>query len=75
MKYQLVKIKLTRVRIALVEISAVGRSKDLVLYINDPKSKRIVTLEDAEVLRHHFAAWNAGSYQICVQNDGKTETV
>ena len=65
-------MKLTRVRIAIVEISAIGfKGRDLTLYINDPKSKRLVTLEDAEVLRHHWAAWTAGNYQICVQNESK----
>ena len=54
--------------IAIVEVSSVGQGDDLELYINDPKSKRLVTLDEAAILRHHWAAWSAGNYQICVLN-------
>ena len=54
--------------IAVVEASANDKEKDLEMYINDPKSKRLTTLDNAEVLRHHFAAFYAGNYQICLAN-------
>ena len=54
--------------LAIVEVSSVGQGDELELYINDPKSKRLVTLDEAAILRHHWAAWSAGNYQICVLN-------
>ena len=59
---------MTRIRIAIIEVSAEGQGTNLVLTITDPRGKRLETLDNAEILRHHFSAWDAGNYQMCVQN-------
>ena len=43
-------------------------SKTLVLTITDPRGKKIQTLTDQEEMRHHFAAFHSGNYQICLLN-------
>ena len=47
----------------------------MVLSITDPRGKRLETLDDAEFLRHHFSAWDAGNYQICVQNQNSKKSI
>ena len=43
-------------------------SRNLVLTITDPRGKKIETLRDQEEMRHHFAAFYSGNYQMCIQN-------
>ena len=43
-----------------------SESKSLVLTITDPRGKKIETLRDSEEMRHHFAAFYSGNYQMCV---------
>ena len=50
----------------MVEVKS--NHKNLVLTITDPRGKKIETLRDSEVLRHHFAAFYSGNHQICIQN-------
>ena len=45
-----------------------SESKSLVLTITDPRGKKIETLRDTEEMRHHFAAFYSGNYQVCIQN-------
>ena len=45
-----------------------SQSKSLILTITDPKGKKLQTISDNAEMRHHFAAYNSGNYQICVQN-------
>ena len=45
-----------------------SESRSLTLTITDPKGKKLQTLSDQEEMRHHFAAFISGNYQICVQN-------
>ena len=50
-------------------------STQLILTITDPRGKKIETLRDSEQMRHHFAAFYSGNYQICVQSmNTKKET-
>ena len=53
---------MTRIRIAIIEVSAEGQGTNLVLTITDPRGKRLETLDNAEILRHHFSAWDSGNY-------------
>ena len=41
---------------AIVEIAAVGQGDELELYINDPKSRRLVTLDQDVRLKHNWTA-------------------
>ena len=41
---------------------------NLILTITDPKGKRLQTIYGQSEMRHHFAAFYAGNYQVCVQN-------
>ena len=43
--------------------------------ITDPKGKKLQTLSDMEEMRHHFAAFHSGNYQICVQNINSKQEV
>ena len=53
---------LTIVAVVLVR----SESRSLVLTITDPKGKKLETLRDTEEMRHHFAAFYTGNYQICI---------
>ena len=56
----------------LVSFSAVVKvnssSTNLILTITDPRGKKIETLRDQAEMRHHFAAFYSGNYQLCIQN-------
>ena len=42
--------------------------------ITDPRGKKIETMRDQADMRHHFAAFYSGNYQICIQNmNSRTE--
>ena len=41
---------------------------NLVVTITDPRGKKLETLANEKEMRHHFAAFYSGNYQICVQN-------
>ena len=41
---------------------------NLILTLTDPKGKRLQTIYGEAEMRHHFAAFYSGNYQICVQN-------
>ena len=43
-------------------------SKNLVLTITDPRGKKLETLRDQTEMRHRFAAFYSGNYQMCIQN-------
>ena len=44
------------------------------MVITDPRGKKLETLKNELEMRHHFAAFTGGNYQICVQNtNGKIE--
>ncbi len=49
---------------AIVEVKSESRS--LILTITDPRGKKIETIRDQEAMRHHFAAFYSGNYQICI---------
>ena len=59
--------------IAVIKVTS--QTKSLVLTITDPKGKKLQTLSDMEEMRHHFAAFHSGNYQICVQNINSKQEV
>ena len=52
----LADLKIFSLFIAIVEVSAVGQGDELELYINNPKSKRLVTLDQDIRLKHTWTA-------------------
>ena len=45
-----------------------SKERSFVLTITDPRGKRVEMLRDELEMRHHFAAFHGGNYQVCVQN-------
>ena len=43
-----------------------SNSNDLVFTITDPRGKKIETMRDNYEMRHHFAAFYSGNYQMCI---------
>ena len=54
------------VLVAIVEVK--NDSGNLIVTITDPRGKKIETMRDQVIMRHHFAAFYSGNYQVCVQN-------
>ena len=50
--------------IAVVQVKS--DSRNLMLTITDPKGKKLQTLQQELEMRHHFAAFYSGNYQICI---------
>ena len=59
----------------LAVVDVVSNSKQLIMTIVDPKGKKIHTSHNSEDMRHNFAAFNSGNYQICIQSLNNREEV
>ena len=58
--------------IAVVQVKSANAQ--IVMTITDPRGKKIETMRDQADMRHHFAAFYSGNYQICIQNmNSRTE--
>ena len=57
--------------IATVQVKS--DSKNLIVMVKDPIGGEIASTRDEQDIRHHFAAYYSGIYQICVQNMNRKE--
>ena len=63
-QWYIILTNLLFLHVAIVEVKSDSRS--LILTITDPRGKKIETMRDQETMRHHFAAFYSGNYQICI---------
>ena len=49
-------------------VNVKSASEKLILTVSDPKGTKLQTIHREMEMRYHFAAFDSGNYQICIQS-------